>query len=131
MRDLTAAQKGTFAYRVVAGVLLAVATYLGGKVLGYSESSEQTINSINKAIKGIDHDVSYIKWELPLIKETMATNKKAVQLQIENEKASLRQQISELQKRIDIAFSEDDQMGKEISGLRHELEMLKQKLDVK
>ena len=131
MRDLTAAQKGTFAYRVVAGVLLAVATYLGGKVLGYSESSEQTINSINKAIKGIDQDVSFIKWELPLIKETMATNKKSVEAQIENEKASLRQQIIDLQKRIDIAFSEDDQMGKEISGLRHELEMLKQKLSVK
>lgn len=128
MKDMTASQKGTFAYRVVAGALLAVATYIGGKVLGYSERSDQKMNSVNKTIMGIDRDVSQIKWELPLIKSTMAEDKKAVQLQIANEKSALQSQISDLQSRINIALSEGRESGEKISDLRHELAMLKQKI---
>lgn len=112
MAELTNAQKGTIAYRILLSIMMGLATVIGSMVLNYAKSSDSKLSRI-------DNDVSQIKWELPVIKST-----------ISNDRGAVEKQIAALTLRLDHFQAAGEGRSEKISKLQTELALLKQKLDL-
>lgn len=102
LESLTSKQKVEWTFRIIMLTLTGIGGLIAMAVLGYVKSAANTLTQVDK-------DITQIKFELPIIKNTIAADKIALQLQIE-----------QLQ-------SKGDVNSKEISDLKTEIALLRQK----
>lgn len=108
--ELTNDQKGALAFRIISGVLLSTITGMTMIVVGYVKSSDEKLTATAS-------DVAQIKWELPIIKHTA-----------EKDRSDVMSRIGILENRLESLQSLGVTRNSEISALRTEIELLKQKL---
>lgn len=113
MSDLIADnKKGVAVYRVFLGICSVLGTLGITAVLGYVKSADSKLSRI-------DGDVSQIKWELPVIKETAKTDRSDMQKHFEL-----------INSKIENLRASGDEKGREIGKLQLEQALIKQKLQI-
>ena len=110
LENLTSKQKGEWAFRTVLLALTCIGGIIATVVLSYVRSSADTLTRVN-------NDVIQIKWELPMIKSTMVSDKISIQNQIDN-----------IQARIDAVRNSGEGRNQQIADLKTELALLKQRI---
>lgn len=112
MSDIANNAKITLLWRLFIGLCSVTGTALIGVVFGFVKSADSKLSRI-------DGDVSQIKWELPVIKETAKTDKAEIQKQLET-----------VNIKIENLRESGDMRQQEISKLQLEQALLKQKLQM-
>ena len=108
--NLTPKQKIEWTFGVIMLTLTLIGGGIASAVLGYVKSAANTLEQVDK-------DITQIKWELPLIKNTAILDK-----------ASLQLQIDQIQIRIDAVRLLGEGRTTEIAELRTEIALLRQKI---
>jgi len=110
MDDIANNSKVTLIWRSLLFVLSVVTTVGIGGIFGYAKSADGKLNQTMS-------DVAQIKWELPVIKERALSDK-----------AEVLRQIASMEDRIQTIRELGDSDLKELSDLKTNIALLKQKL---